>query len=219
MPADTIEPQPLGKLPGDIWGGFAAALVALPSSVAYGVASYSLLGPDYVAHGVIAGILGSAAMGLVASAFGGTPRLVSAPCAPAAAVIAALVAGLLEGSPGGGSRINPATIPVLLTVVALLSSGLQLLYGSVRGGQLIKFIPYPVVSGYLSGVGALIFLSQVPKFFGWPKGGKPARPAADGSIFVIADRKRDSWFPKTTFPPWSQRECRGGVVGQRFSGK
>jgi len=38
------------------------------------------------------------------------------------------------------------------------------------GGTLIKYIPYPVVTGYLSGVGVLIFLSQLPKLFGLPKG-------------------------------------------------
>jgi hypothetical protein len=43
---------------GDLWGGFAAMLVALPSSIAYGVAIYALLGADYVGQGVRAGILG-----------------------------------------------------------------------------------------------------------------------------------------------------------------
>lgn len=168
MSPTPTQPQPQGKLAGDLWGGLAATLVALPSSIAYGVSAYGILGADYVSHGVIAGILGAAAIGLVAPAIGGAPRLISAPCAPAAAVLAALVTGLLAGN-HDGSQINPRTIPVLLTVVALLSGALQLLYGTVRGGQLIKFIPYPVVSGYLSGVAVLIFLSQVPKFFGLPK--------------------------------------------------
>ena len=49
-------------------------------------------------------------------------------------------------------------------------AGLQVLYGSIGGGRLIKFVPYPVVSGYLSGVGVLIALGQLPKLFGLPKG-------------------------------------------------
>ena len=49
------------------------------------------LGGAYAAQGALAGMLGATALGLVASAWGGAPRLITAPCAPAAAVLAALV--------------------------------------------------------------------------------------------------------------------------------
>ncbi len=163
-----LAPRRRDHLAGDLWGGFAAMLVVLPSSIAYGVAVYALLGTDYIGLGVRTGLLGAIALGLVAAALGGAPRLISTPSAPAAAVLAALVAGLLAG--GAGGPVAPERIVVLLTLVALLSGCLQFLYGLLGGGRLIKYIPYPVVSGYLSGVGVLIFLSQVPKFFGWPGG-------------------------------------------------
>jgi SulP family sulfate permease len=66
--------------------------------------------------------------------------------------------------------LSPDHILLLLTLAAALAGGLQFLFGTVGGGRLIKYIPYPVVAGYLSGVGVLIFLSQVPKLFGVPKG-------------------------------------------------
>ena len=78
-----------GLAPGDLWGGTAAMLVALPSAIAFGVAIYSPLGPGHVADGALAGMLGAIVLGLVAPALGGTQRLISAPCAPAAAVLAA----------------------------------------------------------------------------------------------------------------------------------
>lgn len=168
-PAPTSAP-PAKTLAGELWGGFAAMLVALPSSVAYGIAIYALLGPDYVANGVRAGILGAIALGLIAPLVGGAPRLISAPCAPAAAVLATLVSGLLTGIPGSDGPVAPERIVVLLTLVGLLSGGFQLLFGALGAGRLIKYIPYPVVSGYLSGVGVLIFLSQMPKLLGLPKG-------------------------------------------------
>ncbi len=155
--------QPRFPLAGEIWGGFAAMLVALPSSIAYGLAVYTLLGPDYAAYGVRTGLVGAVVLGVIASAFGGAPRLISAPCAPAGAVLASLAAGLLA-APGG--PVAPDRIIVLLLVIAVLSGALQLAYGLIGGGRLIKYIPYPVVSGYLSGVGVLIFLSQLPKFLG-----------------------------------------------------
>jgi len=156
---------------GDIWGGFAAMLVALPSAIAFGLLIYSPLGSAYAAQGAMAGILGAVALGLVAPLFGGTPRLISAPCAPAAAVMAALVTTVIGSvSPESGDAIHPDKIIVLVTLVALIAGGLQFFFGAIGGGHLMKYIPYPVVAGYLSGVRVLIFLSQVPKLFGFPKG-------------------------------------------------
>ena len=77
-------------LSGDIWGGFAAMLVALPSAIAFGVTIFSPLGSEYGAKGALAGMLGVMTLGLIAALVGGTQRLISAPCAPAAAVLSAL---------------------------------------------------------------------------------------------------------------------------------
>ena len=153
---------------GEVWGGLAAMLVALPSSVAFGVLTYTALGPMYVGEGAMAGLIGAAALGILAPIVGRTPGLISAPCAPAAAVLGGLTVALLSEKLHG--NISPATIPVLLGLTALLAGGLQVCYGIIGGGRLIKFIPYPVVSGYLSGVGVLIALGQIPKLFGFPKG-------------------------------------------------
>ena len=147
-------------------------LVALPSAIAFGLLIYSPLGPAYAAVGAMAGILGTIAIGIVASIFGGTPRLISAPCAPAAAVMSALVLELLTHTASSKTEggLQPDHILLLLTLVAVIAGGLQFFFGAIGGGRLIKYIPYPVVAGYLSGVGVLIFLSQVPKLFGLPKG-------------------------------------------------
>jgi SulP family sulfate permease len=152
----------------DIWGGLAAMLVALPSSVAFGILVYTALGPEYAGQGAMAGLLGAAALGIVAPLCGRTGGLISAPCAPAAAVLTALIAGLLSGE--GGAKLGPDSIMPMIALTALLSALFQTIYGIVGGGRLIKFIPYQVVSGYLSGVGLLIALGQLPKLLGLPKG-------------------------------------------------
>lgn len=139
-------------------------LVALPASIAFGVLVYSAVSPELAGQGALIGMIGAAALGLVAPLAGGTPALISAPCAPAAAVLTALA---YELSAGG---TDPGRIPGLLALTALLAALLQILYGLLRGGQLIKYIPYPVVSGYLSGVGLIIALSQLPKLLGMPEG-------------------------------------------------
>lgn len=148
--------------------GFAAMLVALPSAVAYGVTTYAVFGPEFAAQGAIAGVVGAAVMGLIAPALGGAPRLITAPCAPAAAVLAALATQLIRGGQGG-APMTPDQVVLLLTFVALLSGSLQFLYGVIGGGRLIKYIPFPVVSGYLSGVGLLILSGQLKNVFAWPK--------------------------------------------------
>lgn len=158
-----------GQRTGEIWGGLAAMLVALPSAIAFGILVYAPLGPAYAATGAMAGILGTIAIGIVAPIFGGTPRLISAPCAPAAAVMSTLVVELLRGSSPGGTG-QAELVFLLLTLATVLAGGLQFVFGAIGGGRLIKYIPYPVVAGYLSGVGVLIFLSQVPKLLGLPKG-------------------------------------------------
>jgi SulP family sulfate permease len=153
---------------GDMWGGLAAMLVALPSSVAFGILVYTALGPEYAGQGAMAGLLGAAAIGVVAPLCGRTGGLISAPCAPAAAILTALIAGFLTAEQGG--RLEAAAIMPLLALTVLLSSVLQVMYGIIGGGKLIKFIPYQVVSGYLSGVALLIAIGQLPKLMGLPAG-------------------------------------------------
>lgn len=148
---------------GDFWGGLAAMLVALPSAIAFGVTIYSPLGASQAAQGALAGILGVTALGLIAPALGGTNRLITAPCAPAAAVLAAFA---LEFMQNGGDF---AAAALMLSVLGLTAGLLQIGFGTVRLGKLIEYMPYPVVSGYLSGVGLYIIAGQVPKFLGVPK--------------------------------------------------
>ncbi len=148
---------------GDFWGGLGAMLVAVPSAIAFGVAVFAPLGDTYGAQGALAGILGATALGLIASALGGTHRLISAPCAPAAAVLSAFA---IEATANG---IAPEAVLFQLMLVCLVSGALQLIFGLVGIGRLIRYMPYPVVSGYLTGVGLIIITSQVPKFLGAPK--------------------------------------------------
>lgn len=152
------------NLSGDIWGGFAAMLVALPSAIAFGVTIFSPLGAEFGAKGALAGMLGVTALGLIAAMFGGTQRLISAPCAPAAAVLSALTIQMTQQGAGVGAVV------LTLFLVAFISSLVQIAFGLLRIGELIKYMPFPVVSGYLSGVGLIIVMSQLPKWMALPKG-------------------------------------------------
>ena len=140
-------------------------LVAFPSSVAFGAVIYSAASPELAGQGALAGVLGAAALGLTAPLIGRNPGFISAPCAPAAAVLSGFAAELSARAGLGAERILG-----LIALTALLAAALQVLLGLLRAGRLIKFIPYQVVSGYLSGVGLLIAIAQFPKLLGVPAG-------------------------------------------------
>lgn len=152
--------RPPSTLAGDFWGGLASMLVALPSAIAFGVTVYAPLGASYAGQGAIAGILGTVALGVVAAAFGGTKRLITSPSAPAVAVLAAFAVEMTQ-------RGVPAqTVLLMLALIAILCGVVQIALGLVGLGRLIKYMPYPVVSGFQSGVGLIIIVSQIPKFLG-----------------------------------------------------
>lgn len=173
-PSETPESTPLpaapaphakrqaGGVANDLWGGIAAMLVALPSAIAFGVVIFAPLGGELKPQGAVAGMLGAVVLGLVAPLLGGSTRLISAPCAPAAAVLGALAAGFAQ------QGMATTDILMRLGMIGLLAGVLQVLLGLATIGKLIKFIPFPVVSGYLTGVGLIIIGSQIPKFLGLP---------------------------------------------------
>ena len=145
---------------GDFWGGFSGMLVALPASVAFGVTVYAAVAPHYATFGALAGVLGAMALGLIAPTFGGTDRLITSPCAPAAAVLSAFAIEMVR------EGVAPGSIVLMMTVLGILTGAIQILIGFLGAGRLIKFIPYPVSSGYQSGVGLIIIGSQISKITG-----------------------------------------------------
>jgi SulP family sulfate permease len=151
-----------GGAVNDLWGGIAAMLVALPSAIAFGVVIYAPLGGEFKPQGAVAGMLGAVVLGMVAPLLGGSTRLISAPCAPAAAVLGALAVGFAQ------QGMQATEVLMLLGMIGLLAGVIQVLLGLATIGKLISFIPFPVVSGYLTGVGLIIIGSQIPKFLGLP---------------------------------------------------
>ena len=152
-------------LVGDIRGGTAAMLVGLPSAIAYGLMSYAPLGSQYSGMAALGSIIGTVAFSLVVPIFRGTKGLISVPSAAAAAVISVFVAELMKGG-----HVPIQVIPVYITLLTIVSGLIQLGFGNFGGGKFIKYIPYPVITGYLNGVAVLLLLGQLPKLLGLSKG-------------------------------------------------
>ncbi len=154
--------KPSPPTAGDFWGALSSTVVALPAAIAFGVLIFSPLGPGYASVGASVGAIGTVALGLIAPVLGRNGGLVTAPCAPAAAVLSGLAAAQAETH--GGS---PAYVVATMAVVALFAGLLQLLYGALKVGRIIKFIPFQVVTGYLSGIALIIATGQLPKLLGF----------------------------------------------------
>ena len=132
------------NLRGDFYGGITAGIVALPLAIALGVASGA---------GAVAGLYGAIFVGFFAALFGGTPAQISGPTGPMVVVLAGVVASL----PGR---------PELVFTAVMLAGALQILFGLMRFGEYIRLVPYPVVSGFMSGIGAIIIILQVGRLIG-----------------------------------------------------
>ncbi len=141
---------------GDLFGGITAGIVALPLALAFGVSSG--LGPS-------AGLYGAIFVSFFAALFGGTDTQISGPTAPMTAVSMVVIAAIMANFGGDMSK----ALPVILTVF-LLSGLMQIGLGLIGIGKYIKYIPYPVVSGFMTAIGVIILVTQIlPSIGYYPK--------------------------------------------------
>ena len=136
----------LDTLRGDVFGGLTSAVVALPVSLAFGVAS---------GLGAAAGLYGAIAVGFFAAVFGGTRSQISGPTAPMAVAMAVIITS-------HSSNLAEALI------VVMMGGLLQVLLGVMRVGRFVAYTPHVVVSGFMSGIGVIVMLIQILPFLGAP---------------------------------------------------
>ncbi|OAB80358.1 SulP family inorganic anion transporter [Cochleicola gelatinilyticus] len=141
------------NLRGNLFGGITAGIVALPLALAFGVQSG--LGPD-------AGLYGAIFIGFFASLFGGTNTQISGPTAPMTAVSMVVIAGIIAANNG-----DVATALPYILLVFLLAGLFQIVLGLIGLGKYIKYIPYPVVSGFMTAIGVIILITQILPALGY----------------------------------------------------
>ena len=139
------------NLKGDILGGITAGIIALPLAIAFGVSS---------GLGATAGLYGAIIVGLLASIFGGTPTQISGPTGPLTVLVASIIAANSE-------------TPEIIFAALFLSGIFQIIFGIFKLGKLVNFIPYPVISGFMSGIGTIIILLQSNSVLGIEFSGTP----------------------------------------------
>jgi len=145
--------QFFSNIKGDAFGGITAGVVALPLALAFGVSSG--LGPS-------AGLYGAIFISFFAALFGGTNTQISGPTAPMTAVSMVVISGIIVANDGNLSIALPAILTVFL-IAGLSQIGL----GILGLGKYIKYIPYPVVSGFMTAIGVIILLTQILPSLGY----------------------------------------------------
>jgi SulP family sulfate permease len=145
--------QFFSNLKGDTFGGITAGIVALPLALAFGVSSG--LGPS-------AGLYGAIFIGFFAALLGGTPTQISGPTAPMTAVSMVIIAGIIASNDGDIGKAMPAILTVFF-----LAGVFQIFIGVLGVGKYIKYIPYPVVSGFMTAIGVMILITQILPALGY----------------------------------------------------
>ncbi len=182
---------------GDAWGGLAAAAVLLPQAMAFGVTLYATAGFDASA-GAYAGLVGTALMCLISGVAGGTRGLISAPTGPTLVLLGGAAAGLVA------SGLDATGVALGLAITVALTGALQFAIGASGGGRLIKYIPFPVVSGFMTGSAILMITSQLAPLSGGGAG--PAwvdwiwLPAAAALVTIAGTRLVPRFLPQVPGP-------------------
>ena len=140
------------KFAADLMAGLIVGIVALPLAIAFGIASG--VSPS---QGILTAIVG----GFIVSALGGSRVQIGGPTGAFIVIIYGIVS-------------NPALGLSGLMIATMLAGLFLILLGACRLGTIIKFIPYPIVVGFTSGIAVTIFTTQIKDFFGLTiEGGLP----------------------------------------------
>jgi SulP family sulfate permease len=174
----------LSNIKGDILGGLTAGIVALPLALAFGVSSG--LGPS-------AGLYGAIFLSFFAALFGGTATQISGPTAPMTAVSMVVIATIIGVHNGSVEKALPYILAVFL-----LSGLFQIGLGILGLGKYIKYIPYPVVSGFMTAIGVIILITQILPLIGYDAKKDielvdSFKPMAEQSLLekILADETKD----------------------------
>jgi len=136
-------------LKNELFGGVTTAIVSLPMALAFGVASGA--GPQ-------AGLYGAILVGLLAAIFGGTNTLISEPTGPMTVIMTAVITRLIAANPDQG-------LAMAFTVV-MVAGVFQIAFGALKLGRYITLMPYSVISGFMSGIGVLLVITQIGPLLG-----------------------------------------------------
>ncbi len=149
------------NLKGDIFGGITAGIVALPLALAFGIQAFGGIDdPSASSMGALAGLIGATFLGFFASLFGGTHSQISGPTGPMTVITASLLSGVWA------AQHSMSAVLISMSLAGLFCGLFQILFGVLKIGKYVRYIPYPVLSGFMSGIGVIIIIQQLYPLIG-----------------------------------------------------
>ena len=165
---EALKAEAIGlKIKNEFFGATAAAIISIPMAIGYGVTVFTPLGTTFIAQAALIGLNAAIIGGFFASLFGGAPGQISGPQASLTMILSTAVLHIYSdySLPQEISDIN--LIVVFLVSFCVLIGGLtQVLLGIFKMGNLIKYIPHPVLAGFLNGIAILLIWKQIPLILG-----------------------------------------------------
>jgi SulP family sulfate permease len=156
----------LTNIKGDLSGAISAAIISIPLSIGYGIIVYGPLGAEFLPFAALLGIYGCLLGGICAALLGGTEIQITAPKAPLSLLLAAFVAPLALSLQIPDVASRNILIVGLASLCVLIAGTVQFSFGILRLGNLIKYVPYPVVSGFMDGIAVILILEQIGPLVG-----------------------------------------------------
>jgi MFS superfamily sulfate permease-like transporter len=151
---------------GDLAGGATAALLSIPVSMGLGALAVHPLGPQYTGYGILAGLASAIVTPIVAVLAGSRTPIVFGPRSVIASLVSSVVLQGLVTSGVAASR-TPHEVLTLLFCIIVLAGLFQALFGALRLGGFVRYLPSPVMAGFQTGAAILIVLSQVDTLLGF----------------------------------------------------
>ena len=149
------------NIKGDIFGGITAGIVALPLALAFGIQAFGGIDdPAASSMGALAGLIGATFLGFFASLFGGTHSQISGPTGPMTVITASLLSGVWA------AQHSMSAVLISMSLAGLFCGLFQILFGILKIGKYVRYIPYPVLSGFMSGIGVIIIIQQIYPLIG-----------------------------------------------------
>ncbi len=157
------------NLKGDLFGGITAGIVALPLALAFGIQAFSGIDdPAAASMGALAGLVGATLLGFFAALFGGTHSQISGPTGPMTVITASIVSGAWTSAQAAQMDTTTcfSSVIIAMSLAGIFCGLFQILFGIIRIGKYVRYIPYPVLSGFMSGIGVIIILQQIYPLLG-----------------------------------------------------
>src|SRR6202012_536448 len=153
---------PLRVILKDILGGSAASVLTVTFGLSYALLIFGGPLSPYLSYGVAATFISSALLAGVIAAGSSLPFAVSGPESSTAAMTGILAASMVERIVAADPS-TPLLAPILITlaVTTALTGIVLCCFGMTRMGRAIRYVPYPVVGGFLGATGCLILLGAV----------------------------------------------------------